>query len=422
MPNRLSSKTLAALSALALAFLAARELMARSTRRHGPFRAETPSDEKQPRSASTVGDQSDGALPIRAIPSRPDEVEASASSAEEPQPGSISSRGGSSTARERRRQRRRSVLILVLSALLFALVFLKTRHDASVAAPPAGDPPALDLVVPQTRATPLDSATRLSVSFGVSGCNNPVTVIVRFGATQPGVAQSWLTRRSLISFGVSSQSVSSFRLFVGSPDAASLSRLGDNSFRGNARLRRVALSGGRGLVIDRTSRGVDYGTLTGPVRGLAAEAPREPSRAGAPPEVIVAFKADWLTRRSFATCYLRLPRVPAPGGNALLPIPGPPRLSETLGYDEVAEAVDDGRFDGRGPAPLAVTLTDSFPTPSDVALPTYSCTGAEAACSGGYLALSEPNAQGKASARLLLLSAILGVLAAIFAEQLVRLK
>ena len=317
---------------------------------------------------------------------------------------------------------RRGWTILVLSASLLALVFVKAQRDSSVDAPPASDPPAIDLVVPATRPVPADSATRLAVSIGVKGCGSPATVVVRFGAAQPGVMQSWLTRRSRISFGVSSDAVSGFRVFVGRSNASTLSELVAGSFAGNALLREVARSDGTGLVEDPKSRGVDYGPPTKKLRGIAGFAPAVFSPAGQPPEIIVVFKARWLTRRSFATCYLKLPQVPSPVGNALLPIPGPPRLAQTLGYDDVEVAVDDSRFDGNGPAPLEVDTANSSPRPTNPAVPVYSCTGAEPSCSGGYLALSSPNAEGKTSARLILLSAILGLLAAILAEQLIHLK
>jgi hypothetical protein len=94
---------------------------------------------------------------------------------------------------------------------------------------------------------------------------------------------------------------------------------------------------------------------------------------------------------------------------------------DTLGYDSAeVVVVAEKHLNGRLIGSLRLLEEDSVPRPDGLTPPHFACTSKERACEGGYLALATPNAEGKTTSRLLLLSAILGVLAAIFAQQLIQ--
>jgi hypothetical protein len=316
--------------------------------------------------------------------------------------------------------RLRGWILLLCSAGLFVVVFVWSEAVTRLSQPPS-TAPAVDIVVPVSTRSYVGDLARLGVEIGVRGCRNPVTVVVSLGAPEAGGKRNWLVRRSRVSFGVSDSSARGFRLFVGDP-SSDLDRIAHLSFHGSSTLFEIASGNGKGLEADLQSRGRDA-TVVPNLRGIVGTAPAiSLHRDQSAPLVVGVFEANWITSRTFGTCYLHLPQVPQPGPNPILPLPGPANVVDTLGYQSAEVVVDDERFDGHGIGPLELLGEDSSPQPAATDPPRFACTGNQPACEGGYLALTTPNAAGRINSRLLLLGAILGVLAAIFAEQLIHVR
>jgi hypothetical protein len=275
----------------------------------------------------------------------------------------------------------RAWVIMATTAVLFLVVFLWARTVTHVTDPPI-NAPKVDIVVPVTSSSYVDSLAEFGVTLGVRGCRNPVTVVAQLGVPGAGQKRNWLRGRSLIAFGVTDASAHAFRLFVGDPSAV-VNQLGRPEFRGSKALIEIASGDGRDLEVDPRSRGREP-TPAPNLRGIEGHAPPISIVARQNPEVVVVFDANWVASRSYGTCYLQLPEVPQPGPNPLLPLPAPSNVTDTLGYQAADVTVDDIRFDGRGLGSMKLIRDDSSPVPvADQVQPHFQCTGAERACAAG---------------------------------------
>ena len=298
------------------------------------------------------------------------------------------------------------------------LLYKSAEHIAHVYEPPSPLGPAVDYVVPITGARrPTDDEFELNIEVGLKGCQNPVRVLA--SANGPGTGtRNWLRSATLISFGVEDPSARNLRTFVGTGSAATgeESKLFDGDFHGNRTLLEIP-----DTQLETAS------TEFGPgMRGASGWAP-----AFTPdvyPTFYWVFTADWLHPRSYGTCYLTLPLVIGPGpGAPLVHLPRPPQ-GQYAGTNSATVELTDWNFT-KGPeglhlAPLNIVSDDSKPAPSEPTRPNWTCAarGNQASCNGGYVALSTRNATGNTNTALFLRGALLGVVAALIAESLLRFR
>jgi hypothetical protein len=310
-------------------------------------------------------------------------------------------------------------LIIVVGTCLALWLYKSAEHIAHVYVPPSPEGPAVDYVVPITGAQrPIDNEFELHLEVGLKGCQNPVRVLA--SANGPGIgARNWLRRSALISFGVADQSVRNLRTFDAAESATpeEESKLFDEDFHGNRTLIEIP---------DKPLAAPS--TVLGPgMRGVSGLGPAFTSLEAAP-TFYWAFTADWLSPRSYGTCFLALPLVIGPGpGAALVHLPRPPQ-GQYVGTDSAIVGLSDWTFtegpEGLLPAPLSVVADDSKPAPAEPTHPEWTCgaRGNQTSCNGGYVALSTPNATGNTNTALFLRGALLGVVAALVAESLLRFR
>jgi hypothetical protein len=299
-------------------------------------------------------------------------------------------------------------------------LYQSAAHIARVYEPPSLYGPAIDYVVPISGAQqPSDDQFELDIEVGVSGCQNPVRVLAIANGPGGERSRNWLRTPAMISFGVGDGSVHDLRTFIG-PEFVDLREQHDlfsSAFRGEGPLRELPET----LL---QTRGSDLGSG---MRGASSHAPALPSTE-ANPTIYWAFTADWLHPRTFGTCYLSLPLVIGPGpGAPLLHLPRPPQ-GRYLGTDSASVSLTDWNFtegpSGHVSTPLSVISDDSQPPPSEPSDPSWNCAarGSQTSCNGGYVALATANAAGNGNTELFLRGALLGVVAALVAESLLRFR
>jgi hypothetical protein len=313
---------------------------------------------------------------------------------------------------------RRWVVIAVGTCLALWL-YKSAAHIAHVYEPPSPYGPAVDYVVPITGAQrPTDDEFELNIEVGLKGCQNPVRVLA--SANGPGTGgRNWLRSPTLISFGVEDPSVRNLRTFDATEFATTgeESKLFDEDFHGNRTLFEIP-----DKPLETPSSDLGPG-----MRGVSGWAPAFTS-SDANPTFYWTFTADWLHPRSYGTCYLALPLVIGPGpGSPLVHLPRPPQ-GQYAGVDLAAVGLTDWTFsegpEGLLPVPLSVVADDSKPAPSEPTHPEWTCEarGDQTSCNGGYVALSTSNATGNTNTALFLRGSLLGVLAALIAESLLRFR
>jgi hypothetical protein len=311
-------------------------------------------------------------------------------------------------------------VILLFGGLAALWLYKSAANIARVYGPPSLYGPAVDYVVPISGANrAIDNQFELDIEVGVNGCENPVRVLAT--ADGPGAerGRNWLRASAAIAFGVQDQSVHGLRTFVGAgfADLRDDHELFDAAFHGNGQLRELP----------ETKLATHSTDLGSGMRGALANAPGFPSTE-ANPTIYWSFTADWLHPRTFGTCYLSLPLVIGPGpGSPLVQLPRP-RQEEYVGTDSASVSLTDWHFtqgpSGRIPTPLTVISEDSRPAPEEPSNPEWTCQarGSERSCNGGYVALSTTNASGTTSTKLFVRGALLGVVAALVAESLLRFR
>jgi hypothetical protein len=323
--------------------------------------------------------------------------------------------------------RPRQWFVIVFGSAAAIWLYHSSSAIAAVHDPPPVFGPAIDYVVPVGRRTAFTDGVELSVQLATSGCRNPVRVVVVALPPYLGRRRTWLRQPSRISFGVEDDSARNFRIFTGEPPPEFDRRLFERGFHGSATFAEVATGDGRAIPDSATS--VDGHRVAGRfIEGTAPPFPVQAGRADVNPWIVFAFEADWLLPRTHRTCYLRLPLVIGPGpGAPLLQLPRPPDR-RYLGNDSAHVGLSDWDFasDTRGVDALPMTLVvdDTRPRPPDWDAPQWSCIegGDDRFCNGGYVALAETNAAGRTSSGLFLRGTLLGVLAALVAEALLRYR
>jgi hypothetical protein len=304
--------------------------------------------------------------------------------------------------------------VVVVGTCLALWLYSSAQDIAHVYDPPSEEGPTLDYVIPVAGThRGFDDHFELDIEIGVRGCQNPVRVLADASGPYVGSARNWLRSRSFVSFGVGDASASDLHGFLVSEIPTAEEPLFNPDFHGTSTLSEIR---GKQLAAPATllNPGLRAGSGWAPAISLDSN-----------PSLYWVFTADWLHPRSHGTCYLALPLVIGPGpGSPLLQLPRPPQ-GHYGGTSIASVDLTDWDFtegdSGLDPAPLTVIEDDSKPAPNNPAYPTWTCDDAHSAsCNGGYVALSTANATGNTNSALFLRGALLGVLAALVADSLLR--
>jgi hypothetical protein len=279
--------------------------------------------------------------------------------------------------------RGREWIVIVGGAALASWLYFSSAALARVNDPPEGFPTTIDFILPQDGiSASRNEAAELHIAIGIRSCNNPVRVFAFGGEFFVTATSLRRTQEPDVFFSVLDDSARRFKAYVadvfGGPDEIRAERLFEPDFHGSLGFTEFADDVDGSLPIDRD------GDFRGISKPLPAGLPRD-----TPQMIIVTFQANWLHNRTHGTCYLELPAQLAPGFPGQLP-------TMTVTLHNWRFATEPGERE----LPLRALLDDTAPQPTRrdfVGLEWKCAKAASEACSGGYAALSEPNASGKTS-------------------------
>jgi hypothetical protein len=307
--------------------------------------------------------------------------------------------------------------VIFIGSSIAIWLYTSSAAIARVHDPPnTEEAPAVDYFVPTYRRFLPGFA---AIEVAARGCKNPVRVVVevkpshwnwRMRQTQ------WLKPSSTIGFGVADRSARNLGIFAAYvPDERFL----DPSFEGDR----------NSVEIARWSHSVR--SRPGNPRAISSNS-EAPTLIGAVPRQVAAhgnyhlffaFEADWVRPRTHRTCYLWIPALNGNGAVELNPPKGEILYSGD-GGDATATLIN-WRLVSYVASDLGfrLLLRDSSARPNFAQSIHWSCLGSErGTCFGAYVALTESNASGSTSSALFLRGALLGVVAALVAESLLRFR